>query len=71
MSQTFADIVEDVKQLSPEEKEELQELLKKYLIEERRREILKNCEAGLLELSEGKLTFTSDLDALKKQLADD
>lgn len=71
MSQTFADIVEDVKQLSPEEKAELQELLKKYLSEESRREILQNCEAGLQELAEGKLSFTSDLGELKKQLADD
>ena len=71
MSQTFAEIVEDVKQLSPAEKEELRELLKKYLIEERRREILQNCEEGLQELREGKLTFTSDLEELQKQLADD
>lgn len=71
MSQTFADIVEDVKQLSPDEKEELQQLIKKYLIEERRRKILQNCEAGLQELTEGKLTFTSDLDELQNQLADD
>jgi phosphopantothenate synthetase len=71
MSQTFAEIVEDVKHLSPAEKEELQELLRKYLIEERRREILQNCEDGLQELREGKLTFTSDLEELQKQLADD
>jgi phosphopantothenate synthetase len=71
MSQTFADVVEDVRQLSPAEKEELQEIIKRSLIEERRREILQNCEAGLQELREGKLTFTSDLEELQKQLADD
>ena len=71
MSQTFAEIVEDVRQLSAGEKEVLQELLRKDLIEERRREILQNCQAGLQELREGKLTFTSDLEELKKQLADD
>ena len=71
MSQTFADVVEDVRQLSPAEREELQEIIKKSLIEERRREILQNCEAGLQELREGKLTFTSDLEELQKQLADD
>ena len=71
MSQTFADIVEDVRQLSPAEREELQEIIKRSLIEERRREILQNCEAGLQELREGKLTFTSDLEELQKQLADD
>ncbi|PYS25660.1 MAG: hypothetical protein DMF72_01100 [Acidobacteria bacterium] len=71
MSQTFADVVEDVRQLSPTEREELQEIIKRSLIEERRREILQNCEAGLQELREGKLTFTSDLEELQKQLADD
>jgi|GEM_PF-455276 phosphopantothenate synthetase len=71
MSQTFADVVEDVRQLSPAEREELQEIIKRSLIEERRREILQNCEAGLQELREGKLTFTSDLEELQKQLADD
>ena len=71
MSQTFADVVEDVRQLSPAEREELQEIIKRSLIEERRREILQNCEAGLQELHEGKLTFTSDLEELQKQLAND
>ena len=71
MSQTFADVVEDVRQLSLAEREELQEIIKRSLIEERRREILQNCEAGLEELREGKLTFTSDLGELQKQLADD
>jgi len=71
MSQTFADVVEDVRQLSPAEREELQEIIKRSLIEERRREILQNCESGLQELREGKLTFTSDLEELQKQLADD
>ena len=71
MSQTFADVVEDVRQLSPAEREELQEIIKKSLIEERRREIIQNCEVGMQELREGKLTFTSDIEELQKQLADD
>lgn len=66
---TFAEIVEDVKQLSPAEMEDLQALLKKYLIEERRREMLKNGEASLQKLREGRVTFTSDLEELKKQLS--
>lgn len=71
MSTTFAEIVEDVKQLSAAEKEELQALIKKYLVEERRREMLENGEASLQELREGKLTFTSDLEELKEQLSRD
>lgn len=71
MSTTFAEIVEDVKQLSPAEKKELQALLKKYLVEERRREMLENGEASLQELREGRVTFTSDLEELKEQLSRD
>ena len=71
MSQTFAEIVEDVQQLSVAEKEELRELLRRYLVEERRREILANCEASLEELREGKVTFTSDIETLKEQLSHD
>jgi phosphopantothenate synthetase len=64
MSQTFAEIVEDVKQLSPAEKEELQELLRKYLIEERRAEILENAEASLHEYRDGKLRFFTNIDEM-------
>ena len=71
MSQTFAQVVEDVKQLAPAEKQELQELLRRYAIDERRREILENCEAGLEEYREGKLTFSSDIETLKEQLSHD
>jgi len=71
MSQTFADIVEDVKQLSSEEKEELQELLKKYLIEERRREIRENAEAGFKEFEDGKLQFFSKVDEMMDSLSHD
>jgi phosphopantothenate synthetase len=56
MAQDFSRVVEDVKQLSTAEKEELQELLKSYLVEERRREIEQNYEASLEELREGTLT---------------
>ena len=71
MSQTFAQVVEEVKQLSPAEKQELQELLRNYMIEERRREILANGEDALKEYREGRLTFSSDIETLKEQLAHD
>ena len=71
MSQTFAEIVEDVKQLSPGEKEELQDLLKKYLIEERRREIREDAEAGLKEYQDGKLRSFSSVDELMDSLSHD
>ncbi len=71
MSQTFAEIVEDVKQLSPAEKEELQELLRKYLIEERRREFRENAEAGLKEYEDGKLQSFSNVDEMMDSLSHD
>lgn len=71
MAQDFSRVVEDVKQLSTAEKEELQELLKSYLIRERRREIEQNYEASLGELREGSLTFSSDPDTLRQVLSND
>ena len=71
MSQTFAEIVEDVKQLSPAEKEELQELLRKYLIEERRREIRESAETGLQEYRDGKLEIFSNVDDMMDSLSHD
>ncbi len=71
MSQSFAQVVEAVKELSLAEKEELQELLRKYAIEERRQELLEDLEASLQEWREGKLTFSSDIDTLKQDLSHD
>ena len=71
MAQDFSRVVEDVKQLSIAEKEELQELLKRYLIEERRREIEQNYEASIEELREGTLTFSRNPDTLRKVLSND
>jgi hypothetical protein len=69
MAQDFSRVVEDVKQLSTAEKEELQELLKSYLVEERRRKIEQNYEASLEELREGALTFSRDPDTLRRVLS--
>ena len=71
MAQDFSRVVEDVKQLSTAEKEELQDLLKSYLIEERRREIEQNYEASIEELREGTLTFSREPDKLRKVLSND
>ena len=71
MSQTFAEVVEVVKQLSVAEKEELRELLNKYLIDERRREIRENAEAGMEELGRGELKSFSNLDDLMASLSHD
>lgn len=67
---TFTEVVEEVKALTFQEKEELQKLIKKYLIEERREEIYQNCIQGLAELKAGKLEFSSDTVTLKRMLND-
>ena len=71
MSETFAEIVEDVRRLSFTEKEELQELLRKYLIEERRAEIRDNLAAGLKEYREGKIQFFTNIDEMMDSLSHD
>ena len=50
MGLTFADVVDNVQQLSPDEKTELKRFLESYIIQERRREIYENCEEGLKQL---------------------
>jgi hypothetical protein len=70
LSRAFAEIVEDMKRLSPDEKEELQEELRKYLNEERRRKIRVNAEAGLKEYRNRKLQFFSNADEMMRSLSD-
>lgn len=67
----FAEIVEDVKQLSLAEKEKLHDLLRKHLIAERRRTIRENAEASLEEYRDGKLESFSNVDDLMNSLSHD
>lgn len=64
----FNNLVDEVKKLSTEEKEELEFLLEKFLIEERRGEIYKNYQSSLCDFREGKLEFSSDIHKLKDML---
>lgn len=66
MGTTFVDIVEEAKQLSTEEKQELRDLLDNYLVEERRQEIADNYEQSKRE----NLVFSSDINKLEKMLDD-
>ena len=65
---SFSDVVEAVKELSAEEKQALQLLLRQYLREERREEISENFQAAQLEQQNGRLKFSSDLNELKQLL---
>ncbi len=66
MNTNFAGVIEDVKQLSFDEKKELKNLLESYLIKERRQEILENGEQSKGELKNGELNFSSNVDELKE-----
>ncbi|MCK8602710.1 hypothetical protein [Desulfoferrobacter suflitae] len=68
MSQNFAAIVEDVKNLSAEEKEELKFLLEQYILEERRNQIHMNYQESLTEMQEGKIKFRATVNELQRTL---
>lgn len=63
---SFSDVVEAIKGLSTEEKQEIQSLLEQYIREERREEIYENFEASQVEERKGELKFSSTLDQLKQ-----
>ncbi len=65
MKDSFAEVVEEVKNLSSEEKLELQILIEKYLAEEARQEIYENYQTSMDESNEGKLVLSSDVNTLK------
>ncbi|AKG24771.1 hypothetical protein IJ00_20840 [Calothrix sp. 336/3] len=65
---TFNDVVEVVKNLSTDEKREIQLLLQQYLREERRDEIYANFKTAQIEQQEGKLKFTSNINELKQSI---
>jgi alpha-ketoglutarate-dependent taurine dioxygenase len=67
---SFSDVVEAVKTLSLEEKEEIQKLLVQYLREERREEIYQNYLASKEEENAGNLKFSSNIDELIQFLED-
>jgi hypothetical protein len=71
MSTNFADVVEEVKALSIQEKQELHQLIEKYLIDARRDEIYEDYLHSQSELSQGNLKFSSETDELRGMLFND
>lgn len=59
MTVKFAHIVDEIKVLDIESKEYLVELLRKLLVEERRKQIKRHSEEGLKEYKAGKIKFCS------------
>ena len=67
---SFSDVVEAIKSLSVEEKQEIQLLLKQYLQEERRAEIYENFKTAQEEEQSRDLKFSSNIIELKQLLKD-
>ena len=60
----FSDVVEEVKELTLDEKEDLMNMLKNIIIEERRNDILQNYEDSKQETRR----FTNNMSDLRKRL---
>jgi len=65
MDPNFADVVEGIKKMSQQDKEDLKFLLDKYLIEEKREGIYRNYQQAKRELHDEKLKFSSNINELK------
>jgi hypothetical protein len=61
----FADVVENVKQLQTDEKEELLFLLQRYLVEERRQTMYAHYQQSVEEVREHSIHFSSNLQELR------
>jgi len=70
MSTNFAGVVDEVRQLSLEERRELIDVLEQSIIEERRADILENGEDAKRAFRKGELKLYSDVDDLMQALND-
>ena len=71
MSSSFAEVVEEVKALSVQEKQALHQLIEKYLIDARREEIFENYVRSQTEFDQGRLEFSNNPNELRGMLLDD
>ncbi len=71
MSVIFADVVEEIKQLSSEEKNDLKNILERLLVEERREEIAREHKESREEYQAGKLNFSGNTRDLKDMMDND
>lgn len=63
---SFSELVEAIKNLSTEEKQEIQLLLNKYLTEERRDQMYKNFIISKVDEQNGELKFSSNINKLRQ-----
>lgn len=65
---TFKDLIETIKNLSIEEKQEIQILIHQYLREEKRDKIYQNFQMSKIEENEGNLKFSSNPEELRQMI---
>ncbi len=65
---TFNDVVQVVKGLSIDEKQEIQLLLSQYIREEQRDDIYCNFKLAQAEQKQGKLKFSSNINKLREMI---
>ena len=70
MSTNFAGVVDEVRQLTVEERQELLDVIEQSLIDERREEIFNNGEQARRAYQNGELKFYSNVDELMESLND-
>lgn len=68
---SFSDVVETIKELSFEEKQEIHLLLSQYLREEKRNQIYQSYQESQLEIEQGKSQFSSNINQLKQLLEEE
>ena len=68
---SFSDVVETIKELSFEEKQEINLLLSQYLREEKRNQIYQSYQESQLEIEQGKSQFSSNINQLKQLLEEE
>lgn len=65
-TQRYDILIENIKNLPLEEKQELKSLLEKYIIDERRQDIYIHYQESMKNLRNGELKFSSDINRLKQ-----
>ncbi|MGB8685848.1 MAG: hypothetical protein WCD53_00700 [Microcoleus sp.] len=63
---TFNDVVEVIKSLSTDEKQEIQLLLNQYIREQRRDQIYDNFKSAQVEQQKGEMKFSSNINELRQ-----
>jgi hypothetical protein len=66
----FNQVVEAIKSLSTDEKQEIQLLLNQYIREERRDDISNNFKLAQAEQQQGKLKFSANISELRQMIED-